>query len=181
MNPEKDTPTQFMADLSSNTGISQQIADQIRNLVDSYKKSNVETGDVIITVETGSLFGHITSRWVSEIKKPVILEYQEGRYDYITITLQKEEIVLWTDFSDNEPFNRRGCLYIPHRFNSLQLVNKTNKYREFIYNREGKYNISFGISWFHYNSFWKQVDFGICVKNSDAEIFISKLRKLLDK
>ena len=179
---ELETFGQFIADNSiANNGIDPQLSEQIRSLADSYKKNTIESGDVIICVETGFQYGNITSRLIHEIHNPKPLKYDPNNYDNLSIVSNGKRIILWTDFSDTEPYNRQSHFYVPHSFSDMLLTKTEKNYREFILEREGKRNISFAINGFRYNSVWKHVEFGICVKKDDAEIFISKLRNLLNK
>lgn len=180
---EKQTLGQFANDHRITSSITQEKADEIKSLFDKYKKSSIQKDDVIVCVETGYNFGHIKVNYISDNSKPdENLKYEEGSYDYVNVSTSKESTTLFTDFSDTEPFNRQGGLYVPHSWSRLALVKKTDLYREF----EFKYNhptrsTCFPVWGFGYNSFWKSVKFGICVEEKNADIFIENLRLILNK
>lgn len=166
-----------------NKSITPEKALAIITLVDKYKKTSIEKTDVIISVETSFNFGNIKIISVSENHKPEeFLSYKEGSSDYVRVTTLREKTILFTDFSDTQPFNRQGGLYVPHRWERMSLVKTTPLYREFECNSEFSGGCSsFHVNGFKYNEYWKSVTFGICVIEKDANTFISEFRALINK
>lgn len=157
-----------------------EIAAEIEKLFHEYKKNEVEVGDYIITLEAGN-FGNMCIRSVDELRKPTTLKYLErGDYEYVSILTNKEETILWTDFSETQPFNRQAPFYVGHDWSRLNLIKTTPTYREFDVTPHPS-NVSFGVYGFYFNPYWFKVQFGICLKAEDKDAFISKLRYFLGK
>ena len=116
-----------------------------------------------------------------ENNKP--LKYESGNYDYVSIVANKTTRILWTDFSDIEPYNRQSGLYCDGASFSMlgEPVKEKEYYREFISIKEYNSNISFGVWGFDYNSFYGSVRFGLSIKKEKVDEFILKLRNVINK
>jgi hypothetical protein len=179
---DMETMGQFLNDFNKNLKkeIDLVLAYTIEALVGEYRKAKVEVGDVIISVETGKMFGNIEIRNVSILEEERVMCYEKGSYVYMSIESDVKRI-LWTDFEETEPFNRQGAFYVPNRFSDMTLVKTTEDYREYIYERKEHGRIHFGVWGFTYNDLWKNLKFGLCLKKEQEEEFISKLKELLNK
>ncbi len=176
---ELETVGQFLHDSHKNSGVlTQETADKIKLLWDKYKKTTVSVGDVIITAEAGK-FGNVNIYNVDVLHSPVELKYEKGSYQYVTLETGCEKTILWTDFSNTEPFNRQSPFYVGFGFRSLTLVKTEPEYREYYLQRPAR--ISFGVYTFQYNPYWEHVHFGLCISAEHEEEFMKQLRELLGK
>jgi hypothetical protein len=156
----------------------------IKELVDKYKKSELFHGDTVINVEMG-FYGSIAIRNVKTAKQPglQLIKYESGNYDYVGAELEAEQVILFTDDSDVEPFNRQGPFYVPYSFKNLTPMDNNGldkKYRVFSYFQSGS-NLNWAIPGFKYNEVWKIVTFGICLDRDKAEEFVRRLLILIGK
>ena len=173
--------------------ISVELKDKILNLYDEYKLPFLTKNTNILCADFGyDNFGSIVIRHVKELdlidnenenQTLFKLKYLPGDYDYVCIISDKLTKILWTDYSEIEPFNRQGCFYCDGAsFESLgEPILKTEKYREFYSINEYVHNISFAIWGFNYNTFYKSIKFSLCIEENKTEEFIAKLRKLINK
>lgn len=155
----------------------------IKELVDNYKKSQLSHGDTVIDVEMG-FYGSISIRNIKTAKQPGLqLKYKSGSYDYVGAELEAEQVILFTDDSDVEPFNRQSPFYVPYSFKSLTPMENNGldkRYRVFSYFQSNG-NLSWSIPGFKYNEVWETVRFGICLDRDKAEEFVRRLLILIGK
>lgn len=184
----------FLNDNFKSGSISEELRNKILNLYDEYKLPFLTKNTNILCAEFGyDNFGSIVIRHVKELdlidenenenQTLFKLKYLPGDYDYISIISDKLTKILWTDYSEIEPFNRQGCFYCDGAsFESLgEPILKTEKYREFYSIDEYVHNISFAIWYFTYNTIFKSIKFSLCIEENKTEEFIQKLRKLINK
>lgn len=172
----------FFSDMKSASGIEAELNSEIQSLWNKYKLPELTDNCTIITADFGKL-GTIVTRKVVGFDEDVKFKYKSGGYDYISIKANPTKIILWTDYSPVEPFNRQGGLYGDgSSFESLgEPVKECEDYREFQATYNYVSNICFGVWGYSYNDFHKSVRFGICIQDDKVEEFISKLRSLLNK
>ena len=177
----------FIKDNFGNAGMSLEKANTLKSLVDKYKVDalDIETANQysVISVSFGKL-GSLVTRRIQSIENPIELSYEEGSSDFLCIKCKTDKI-LWTDFEETEPYNRQSGLYCDGAsWNGLELVKTHSEYREFESTEKYKdfiSNLSFGISGFHYNDYWKSVRFGLVIGNESVNEFISTFRNVVGK
>ena len=157
-------------------------SDEIERLWDKYKLAKVEPGTSIIEADFGIL-GSLVIREVESTTFDKQLKYEGGSYDYVSIVAPTTKRILWTDYSQTEPYNRQGGLYCSgSSFESLgfPVVQKAD-YREFVATDKYRSNITFGVWGYRYNDFYGCVTFGICIKTELVDEFVNLLRTIIDK
>jgi len=156
------------------------LSHKIQTLWELYKEDEVLDDCAVITAEFGKL-GSVVIRTIVECE-PQKLKYESGNYDYISIKCETQRI-LWTDYSDTEPYNRQCGLYCSGAsFDMLgDPIFECDEYR--IYRHKDEYisNISFGVWGYEYNDYYGSIRFGICIKKDKVEEFIEKLREFIKK
>jgi len=162
-------------------GLSKEKADEVKVLWDTYKLTEITNDCTIIEADFGRL-GSLIIRDIIETDKEQTLKYESGSYDFISIRC-KQRNILWTDYEEIEPYNRQSGLYCGGAsFSHMGLpVKETNRYREFNFKYDCPSNISFGVWGFSYNDYYQTVQFGICLKKDEVDLFIERLRKIIDK
>lgn len=162
--------------------LTKETSDQIEALWNKYKLPIVESGTSIIEADFGVL-GSLVIRDVESTEFDRPLKYESGSYDYVSIVAPTTRRILWTDYSETEPYNRQGGLYCSgSSFESLGYpVVKKPDYREF--NATDKYqsNITFGVWGYRFNDFYGSITFGICIKSELVDEFIYQLRAIIGK
>lgn len=166
-----------------NTGI----ASQIEALWNEYKLNTLlhDFPISIIDADFGVL-GSLIIRDVKSVdpcKQDLVLEYKPGNYDFVSITESRDRRILWTDFSDVEPYNRQSGLYCGGM--SWEIlgapVRVTDTYREFQHDHRGEWNIAFAVWGFDYNDYYGSVRFGIVIPTNKVDEFISRIREIIGK
>lgn len=176
-----DFLTNFLKENKLSGGLAVDSANAIKNLVDRYKLPSIENGTSLITADFGNL-GSINIRDVDTFE-PKDFKYESGDYDYVSIVSKGETFILWTDYSNVEPYNRNGGLYAngaSFRMLGEPVVEKED-YREFIKRLNVKSNVSFAISGFSHNTHYNSVKFGLCIKTDKVDEFLKELRTILNK
>lgn len=135
--------------------LSKEQSDEIERLWNRYKLPTVESGTSIIEADFGTL-GSLVIREVESTTFDKPLKYEGGSYDYVSIVAPTTKRILWTDYSQTEPYNRHGGLYCSGAsFESLGLpVIEKEYYREFVATDKYKSNITFGVWGYRYNDFY---------------------------
>jgi len=100
----------FMAENMMSNTLTKNIADAIKSLWEEYKLPNLKLGASILSADFGNL-GVITIRRILSFKEQTELKYESGNYDYISIRSDNTREILWTDYSEEQPYNRQGGLY----------------------------------------------------------------------
>lgn len=156
-------------------------AEKVKELWNAYKLDEITKDCSIIVGDFGNL-GSLIIREVIETKPFQKLKYEEGSYDFVSI-VSKQRSILWTDYSDIEPYNRQSGLYCGGASFEYtgEPVKKEYGYREFDFAYNHLSNISFGVWGFEYNDYYQTVRFGICLKKEHVDEFIDKLRKIIGK
>lgn len=161
--------------------ITKEISEQILDLINKYKKTDIEIGDYIINSCMSNL-GHIESyKVLFNEKEGKLLNYD--KQEYVSIKGELVGTILFTDFSSVEPYNRTSPnIYIGHDWKRLNLVKTSKTYREFKLNvKNWISNISFPFQVFTFNEFWDMITFSICLKDEDYNNFIQEYRTLINK
>lgn len=150
-------------------------------LFNEYKLNTVGLGCSIISVDTGLLFGNITIHNIIDLDRrgKQELSYESDSYDYVSVN-SNGKTILFTDYREEEPYNRQSIFYVGYSWSSLSLVNETNQFREFETANQPNGG-SFPVWGFSFNDFWNTIQFGICLQTEKAEEFMTKLRNLLNK
>lgn len=173
----------MIKDFKANGGLDKSTSEKCKELVDKYKLSAIKSETCFITAEIGQ-YGSISIKHAAEVED-VELKYEEGSYDYVSCSVKKKEIILWTDYSDTEPYNRHGGLYADgSSFGMLGTPTvKTKEYREYHYksNCSGSYLSSFPLYGFWFNDIYGSIKFGICIEPENVDMFIQELRKIIGK
>lgn len=171
----------FFADSIASGGISNETNKAIEQLWKDYQLPELQENSSVITADVGFL-GSLTIREIESFQ-PQSLKYESGNYDYVSIVVNKTTTILWTDYSNIEPYNRQGGLYADGSSFAMlgEPIVEKEDYREFIAIHEYKSNISFAIWGYNFNNYYKSIRFGICLKNEHVDEFVSKLRTLLGK
>lgn len=158
-----------------------QQVNEIEKLVEKYRLPRLVKDTTVITAELGSIIGNIVIREILSCEEKD-LSYSSGNYDYVDTATKSNQIILWTDYSNEQPYNRHGCSYVGYSFETLgEPVVKAKKYREFNKKFDYQSNICFPIWGFKYNKFYGHVAFGICLENKNVEEFVYQLRVILNK
>jgi hypothetical protein len=157
-------------------------SDKVESLWNKYKLSTVEPGTSIIQADFGTL-GSLVIREVESTTFDKPLKYESGSHDYVSIIAPTTKRILWTDYSQTEPYNRQGGLYCSgSSFESLGFpVIEKPDYREFVATDKYPSHITFGVWGYRYNDFYGCVTFGICIKNELVDEFINLLRTIINK
>lgn len=172
----------FVAENHKAGRLSKKLSDNILALWNEYKLTEITSGCSIIESDFGTL-GSVVIRQVDSVDKAQSLKYESGSYDYVSIVAKPTQYILWTDFSETEPYNRQSGLYcsgMSWKILGEPVVVKSD-YREFQYLANYSSNICFGVWGYNYNSFYGCVRFGLCIKNEDVETFMRKLRAIIGK
>lgn len=162
-------------------GLPVEISDHVKALWNEYKQPKLADNCAIISADFGSL-GSLVIRYIATCGEDT-LKYEPGSYDYISIRSRGTKRILWTDYANEEPYNRHGGLYCDGAsFDTLgEPVKKTDDYREFQNEQEYTHSICFGVWGFDYNDFYGSVRFGMCIKKEKVEEFVSRLRDIIGK
>lgn len=161
--------------------LSPQQAEQIKQLVEKYRLPRLVKDTAVITAEIAGIVGHLEIREILSCEEKD-LSYSPGNYEYVDTTTQSTQVILWTDYVNEQPYNRQGCVYVGHSFESLgDAVVSKKHYREFNKKSDYQSNICFAIWGFKYNNFYGQVTFGICLEKENVDVFVDELRKIIDK
>lgn len=173
---------QFFNDASISGGLDPFTAAQIKALWDEYKLPTIQADCSILTVKMGVL-GSVVIRRVESFDTPVNFKYEPGEYDFVCITSDQVRKILWTDYSSVEPYNRQGGLYCDGASFSIlgSPVVETDNYREFDTILKYNSNVCFVVRGFDYNSYYKTVQFGMCIHTGKIEEFLSSFRSLVGK
>lgn len=162
--------------------LSAETSAEVEKLWNEYKQPTVENDCAIISADFGVL-GSLVIRYISFTADHNQLKYEGGSYDYISVKTDQTKRILWTDYKNEEPYNRQSGLYCDGAsFEMLgSPVVEKEDYREFV--DEGKFpsNISFGVWGFRYNDFYGSITFGISIKKEMVDEFIQKLRIIISK
>lgn len=172
----------FMTENKKAGKLTKEQSDEVERLWDKYKLPNVEPGNSIISADFGTL-GSLVIREVESTTFDKALKYEGGSYDYVSIVATTTKRILWTDYSQTEPYNRQGGLYCDgSSFESLGIpvVSKPD-YREFVATDKYRSNITFGVWGYRFNDFYGSVTFGICIKTELVDEFINLLRVIINK
>lgn len=166
-----------------NGGLDERVSEEVKLLWDEYKLLESEEGCSIISAEIGYLGSLVIRRVLSFEDGVQLFKYERGGYDYVHIMADSTTRILWTDYSDTEPYNRQCGLYCDgSSFESLgDPVLEKNTYREFIATDERKSNTCFGVWGYLFNDFYGSIRFGICLKTDKVGEFVEKLRKIIGK
>jgi hypothetical protein len=172
----------FIHENKMSGGLPSNVADQVKELWNEYKLTEITNDCAIIEGDFGRL-GSLIIRDILETGKKQTLKYESGSYDFISIRCDKQRNILWTDYEDIEPYNRQSGLYCGGAsFEYMGApVKETNRYREFNFEYDCISNVSFAVWGFGYNDYYQSVTFGICLKKEQGDEFIGKLRKIIDK
>lgn len=172
----------FMKEQMSIGGISKNVSDEVEALWNEYKLPQLENDCSIISADFGNL-GSLVIRRIASFDKAEPFKYEGGSYDYVSVKSDLTTRILWTDYSNTEPYNRQGGLYCDGAtFEHLgSPVIENDNYREFIANAEYNSNISFAVWGYRFNDFYNSISFGICLKTDKVEEFVSKLRQIIGK
>lgn len=171
----------FFNDLGKASGISEEQAQSIKELVDNYKLPQLIEGASIITAD----FGFLGSVQVQEYSlfDPCEFKYKENNHDYISIKTKTHRHIVWIDYDTTEPYNRNGSLYCNGAsWKSLgNAIKETPDYREFDIKSDYISNCCFAIWGFSYNSYWNSVKFGLCIETEKVDKFINALKAIINK
>lgn len=170
----------FMEEQAKAGGLDKEISNRVKSLWNEYKEINIKEDCSILCADFGAL-GSIIIRDIISCE-PEKLKYESGEYDYISIECNTKRL-LWTDYSDVEPYNRQSGLYCGGMsFDMLgPPIFQCEEYREFQNKDKFQSNICFAVWGFDYNDFYNCVRFGICVKIEKVDSFLIKLRKIIGK
>jgi len=174
----------FMDEQRKTGKLNKKTSGLIETLWNEYKVGELKENHSIIEGDFGCL-GSIIMRKIAEIKEPCIFAYKDGSYDYIDISSSSIRKILWTDFSDEQPYNRQSGLYCNGAdWDFLgEPIKITEDYREFdrTYEYRHEQNTCFAVWGFGYNDLYGCVRFGLCIENEKVEEFLSKLKVLIGK
>jgi len=172
----------FIRENKSIGGISIEISDKVKELWNEYKLPKLQNKCSIINADFGNL-GSIVIRDIASFETETTFKYESGSYDYISIKSDCTTKILWTDYSDVEPYNRNGGLYCDGAsFEHLgSPIIEKKEYREFYSKRTYNTNISFAVWGYKFNDFYKSITFGLCIEKEKVEEFLSKLRSIINK
>lgn len=162
--------------------LSKQQSEEIERIWNNYKSLKVSSGYSIIDADFGTL-GSLVIREVESSDFDNDLKYKSGSYDYVSIVTKNTKRILWTDYSDTEPYNRSSGLYCSGAsFDSLgpPVIQKPD-YREFNSTCKYQSNITFGVWGFDFNDFYGSVRFGICIETKLVDAFIGQIRTIINK
>lgn len=174
--------TNFIEENKKSGGSTSKISKQVKQLWNEYKLPSLQKDCSIICAEFGNL-GSLVIRRVKSFDDNKAFKYESGNYDYISIISDQEERILWTDYKEIQPYNRSGGLYCSGAsFEHLgKPVVEKKEYREFNSKHNYTNNIMFAVHGYDYNSYYKSIQFGICIETSKVKEFIDKLRVIIDK
>ncbi len=156
--------------------------EEIETLVNKYKLQNVSPDQKIsaVSFEMGKLGSFIINR--GKLEESITLKYKEGEYDYISLLQESSTAYLFTDYSNEQPYNRQGGLYCNGwSWANLELVEETEEYRYFTGNSNYSVNSSFAIWGFSYNNYWNTLKFGIIIPIEAEPEFIIELLKIITR
>ncbi len=172
----------FVIENKNAGGLNKLVVDQVKELWNKYKLTQLASDCSIIEGDFGRL-GSLITREIKSIDGDISLKYESGSYDYVSIVSKNATYLLWTDYSPEQPYDRTSGLYCGGM--SWQLLGKPiiekPEYREFQYVYEYLTNISFAVWGFDYNDFYGSVRFGLCIKTENVKKFTEELRKIIDK
>lgn len=163
----------------SETGLTLDVAEQIKLLNNRFNKYDAHIGDYMINVYTGMFFGHVDIHKIEAIHDRIVIP-REQEYSRVDIS-SVDKIILWTDFSNMEPYDRQGAFYLGMRLRSMELTKSTNSYREYVFESSKISKQSLPVRGFYYNETRMDVQFAICIKPEQTNQYITELRKLLKK
>lgn len=164
--------------------LSQETIKQIEALWNRYKVPALTKDYPVSIIEADfGVLGSIVIRGVKSYDRDVTFKYDSGNYNFISIKSSYDRRILWTDYSDEQPYNRQGGLYCGGmNWHVLEFVKDTGTYREFQYiNDDIHFNTSFAVWGFMNNEFYGSVRFGMCIKTEDVNEFVSGIRHLIGK
>jgi hypothetical protein len=170
----------FMTEQENAGGLDESKSNLIKDLWNKYKENEISENCTIIEAD----FGRLGSMIIRKLKsfEPTNFKYEGGGYDYVSVKCDTRRI-LWTDYSETEPYNRQSGLYCGGMsFDMLgNPLIETETYREFQCKDSYESNISFAVWGFRFNDFYKCVRFGICIKNESVDQFIADIREIIGK
>lgn len=175
-----DFLSNFIVQNSIAGGISLELSEKVKSLWDEFKENEILNDCAVIEGEFGML-GSLIIRNVIEAE-PQKLKYESGSYDFCSIKCITQRI-LWTDYSETEPYNRHCGLYCDGvSFEQLgKPVIESNEYREFNQTNDYESNLMFGVWGYDFNTVYGSIKFGMSIKKNSVDEFIKKLRILINK
>jgi hypothetical protein len=179
---QTNTVAQLLQDSKLTGGLSLEAISKIQDLWNNLKTQPSAKECSIISAEFGK-FGHIEIFDVSRFEQgDYQLKYLSRNYDYVAISSKKETCILWTDYQDIQPYNRQSCFYVGRSFQTLgEPKVKKEDYREFYFESKKLQSMSLPVWGFQHNKTYDEVKFGMCIETQNVDLFISELRKILEK
>jgi len=176
----------FFQEQKATGKLSLETSNEIEKLWNEYKLPALKKGCCTLNFE-GGMLGFISVRNIIDVDPEDLmpLKYESGSYDYVSVTCNYNQLILWTDYKDIEPYNRQSVLYAEgFSFESLGAPVKQEKnYREFHYKNSqlSTWSASYAVWGYSYNDIYSTVRLSMSIDAEKVEEFIQKLRVLIGK